>query len=113
MPQDVAAVVLWCRQAERQGLLRGDICRCRQIAAAIVEKYKKSAERHDSLQWSEKIDDMFETWMMLRFPKAYEVLQKDRAESSDLIDQRLVDEHGYIQSDSMAEMISKIRAGGF
>ena len=102
MPRDVGLVVMWCRQAYFQGLLSGDICRCRQVASEISRKYDIAVKRHDVKQWFDKFDDMFETWMMLEHPKAYEVYERDKNNQPTISNKADVDENGYVTSQSMA-----------
>lgn len=111
MPRDVGAVVMWCRQAQSQGLLTGDMCKCRQVAAEISRRYDVSVKRYDIKQFSAKMDDIFETWLMLEHPKAYEVYARESI-NTPTFNKSDVDENGYITSQSMADLISLIRSSG-
>lgn len=112
MPQDVSAVVLWCRQADSQGLLCGDLNKCRKVAQIISKKYDSLVKRHDFMQWSDKVDDLFSTWMMLRYPKAYEAYENIK-NNKPTLQETDVDDQGYILSDSMADLITRMRTSGF
>lgn len=71
-----------------------------------------AVKRHDLKQLSSKIDDVFETWLMLEHPKAYDAYERNKDNVPTIKNDSDIDENGYIMSQSMADLISAIRSSG-